>query len=83
LNLDRTLLETGRLPLQHSDAIGWEGWARTSDNAVNSRRLYQLSYGPMGCLLLICDTAGQLGRLKLSLSVAAGRTKWIPRTLSP
>jgi hypothetical protein len=27
--------------------LGWEGWARTSDNAVNSRALYQLSYIPM------------------------------------
>jgi hypothetical protein len=27
--------------------VGWEGWARTSDNAVNSRALYQLSYIPM------------------------------------
>ncbi len=27
--------------------IGWEGWARTSDSAVNRRVLYQLSYDPM------------------------------------
>ena len=27
--------------------VGWEGWARTCDNAVNSHALHQLSYSPM------------------------------------
>ena len=27
-----------------SSVLAGEGWARTSDNAVNSRALYQLSY---------------------------------------
>ena len=29
--------------------VGWEGWARTNDNAVHSRALYRLSYSPMFC----------------------------------
>src|ERR1700722_16501577 len=33
--------------------VGWEGRARTSDNSVNSRALYQLSYDPTQALTMV------------------------------
>jgi hypothetical protein len=32
---------------------GWEGWARTSDNAIDSRALYSRSYDHMQALTMV------------------------------
>jgi hypothetical protein len=39
--------------LSYTQKSGWEGWARTSDNAVSNRALYQLSYIPMQAFTMV------------------------------
>ena len=58
--VNRVVVAVGTLVLCGGDAQGvheilngLEGWARTSDNAVNSRALYQLSYDPMQALTMV------------------------------
>lgn len=44
--LNHPITSRVRYQLRHGGMIGWHGWTRTIDRAINSRQLYLLSYMP-------------------------------------